>query len=499
MFNHRHVTDTELTHMPSRLVEIVSGESGDIVIRLNIEPSPDASYVALSYCWGHDQEYKTTSVNLDKQRHDISYLSLPKTLQDAINVMQKLGYKFIWIDSLCIIQDDEEDKNVEIARMPAVYSHAVVTIAASSAASVHEGFLNERGEASHANAVRVQVRDASQRTGRMILLWKVESEVGIEPLYDRGWALQERILSTRVLEFKSRQVRFHCSSSEAKPLADGWTFHPENHNSITPETIFTLIDLSNIGRVTWRKIVEVYSARKLGLSTDRPLAISGIAHKLARLDPHRFHTYVAGMWISELPFNLLWYCGDVEKCSRVPMQPSWSWTAINARVYMDAQVLEDPRIVQVEIISSHVELISELAPYGAVKNAELRIRGPLIRALCRRVANEPVGGIKIYDEDRNLVNPLCSPYLDAPECDFPTAEVEWPVCLLLVTQRVPDGPAYPMMGLILRLCGQTGERRWYSRVGMFISSCCSAGYAVAQLARMFAEVGEREQDIIELC
>lgn len=130
--------------MPTRLIEIQNGQAWP-VLRLqesgqkNVEP-----YATLSYSWGGEQEVKTTLATVHRHLTRINIQDLPETIQGAILVTIELGLRFIWMDALCIIQDDPHDMEMEIASMPSVYSQATVTITASRAKSVEEGFLQDR-------------------------------------------------------------------------------------------------------------------------------------------------------------------------------------------------------------------------------------------------------------------------------------------------------------------------------------------------------------------
>ncbi|RKL08650.1 hypothetical protein BFJ68_g9444 [Fusarium oxysporum] len=105
----------------------------------------DAEYTALSYCWGGDLKTCLRESNKDSNRTEIPWDKIPRTIQDAILTSQKLGIGFIWVDSLCIIQDSKaDDKNIEIGQMTQVYTHAAFTIAARRAPDAHTGFLHER-------------------------------------------------------------------------------------------------------------------------------------------------------------------------------------------------------------------------------------------------------------------------------------------------------------------------------------------------------------------
>lgn len=98
-------------------------------------------YAALSYCWGRGQPLTTTKKNLAKHLIGIKLEELPQTIQDTITVVSELSLQFIWIDSLCILQDSPEDNAVEIYRMPEVYNQATVTIAASRSSDVRQSFI----------------------------------------------------------------------------------------------------------------------------------------------------------------------------------------------------------------------------------------------------------------------------------------------------------------------------------------------------------------------
>ena len=129
---------------PSRLLRIRKLADGYNLMLLDNADTHLMDYVALSYCWGGDQPYMTPKASYDSTGTIIPYGKLPQTLQDAIKVTTELGYSCIWVDSLCIIQDCPMDKSREIAKMPSIYNNAIVTIAAATAASTLEGFLQKR-------------------------------------------------------------------------------------------------------------------------------------------------------------------------------------------------------------------------------------------------------------------------------------------------------------------------------------------------------------------
>ena len=129
------------SYMPSYLIQITAMGSGEPNLQLVSKPAT-APYVALSYCWGIDQNMKATTSILEDLCWNIDYSQLPKTIRDAITTTQKLGLRFLWVDTLCIVQDDETHIAHEIANMRRVYQNAHVTISAARAASCDQGFLH---------------------------------------------------------------------------------------------------------------------------------------------------------------------------------------------------------------------------------------------------------------------------------------------------------------------------------------------------------------------
>jgi hypothetical protein len=129
---------------PTRLLYIKSGGSLPIACLVENLPSRSVKWAALSYVWGGDQVVKATSSSLSAMKKDISVESLPQTLKDALLVCIKLGLNYLWVDCLCIVQDDAHDLKRELANMPKIYQRAWVTISASTAYRVSEGFLHKR-------------------------------------------------------------------------------------------------------------------------------------------------------------------------------------------------------------------------------------------------------------------------------------------------------------------------------------------------------------------
>lgn len=249
---------------------------------------------------------------------------------DAIVVTIKMGYSYLWVDSLCIIQDSVRDKTDEIAKMPAIYNNAVCAIAASFPSGSKEGFLGDRSTYIR-RPVKLQARmthrSDSERPPIAVgdshpvfgYFTDPNNSLISEPLSERGWCLQERLLSTRVLEYRRNQVRFLCpfTGSHDMNKADGWVndwpkddggdiSFPYDANSFVPATRLGLeIKIIYDFRRLWYSVVEAYTWRCLTFPTDRTLAISGIAQQIRSMNKTRpDDTYTAGHWLSEFPQDL---------------------------------------------------------------------------------------------------------------------------------------------------------------------------------------------------
>lgn len=192
------------TFLPTRLVQLHPNG-----IRLVETPTGKKGiYTALSHCWGSAQTSKTTASTLKSFSQNIDVLHLPKSFQDAILITRKLGIAYIWIDSLCIIQDSAGDWHREASRMENYYSNCFLNISALSARDSNVGFLNRRKLAPDVQLQDdLRLRHASRPWGTVFYN---------SPLSQRAWVLQERLLSNRVLHFGDEELFWECSTLSAR-------------------------------------------------------------------------------------------------------------------------------------------------------------------------------------------------------------------------------------------------------------------------------------------
>lgn len=207
------VKDSTTFRIPTRLIDVADIVSPNVRL-LETEPSQrdkisQFRYIALSHPWGDRAEHKhyfTTRQNIDSHKAGINIGLLPETLRNAIRVTRELGLRYLWIDSLCIIQGEDGDFNEEAAHMETVFSTAYCVIAATRASGSSSGFLGARPER---KAVKLE------RPGKSPIyicesIDNFQRDVIDGPLNKRGWVLQERALARRTIYFAENQNYWEC-------------------------------------------------------------------------------------------------------------------------------------------------------------------------------------------------------------------------------------------------------------------------------------------------
>ncbi|KAL8872965.1 MAG: hypothetical protein Q9174_001499 [Haloplaca sp. 1 TL-2023] len=319
--------------IPSRLIEVANNPDRVQVVDTTESPPPDPTYgrawACLSYAWGGEQISKTTKSNLATHAAGIPLVCLPPTIRDAVKVCRGLGLKYLWVDCLCIVQDDDNDMAHELLAMAAIYQQAYVTIVAACASGVWQGFLHDRGYFFGGNnpppiqlrGVSPKGEDASLLAVSMPETNTVEEKDFIE---ERAWAYQEKLLSQRVLYYGIRGLSYFCTYVEVSDRCRPLSSRLENPRQ----------DLSGIQRELWHECVEEYSKRQMFDPTRNKFnAISAIAREHGRPEQ-----YVAGLWKNSFASDLAWCvvpnCGNSSQHlrPRAYIAPSWSWASVDSAV-----------------------------------------------------------------------------------------------------------------------------------------------------------------------
>lgn len=359
--------------LPARLIYIGNQDSD---LRLAQACSLEASeliYAVLSHCWGGSCPLTTTSVNIEDHYRCLPVDKLPLTFRDAIHASRSLGYNYLWIDSLCIIQDSREDWAAESVKMAGIYERADICISADAALNCYTGFLGAPGRqpGPHANVsydfpgsghdysgtmcvrevglinhqlpfhgweagnIIQELRPLDQPfpAGQVPSCLKGRKSEWLETkskLSTRGWVYQERMMSRRSLHFGQSEAGWECrsrSTCECMPrtrVADGLK--------------------QMYAQTRWDSICSIFSGFDLTFATDRLPALAGLAARRIR-SGYREGPYVCGLWETELFRDLQWMRGHDKLAlgdEKSPPEyrfaeyyaPSWSWASVIQPIYI---------------------------------------------------------------------------------------------------------------------------------------------------------------------
>lgn len=252
------------TRLPTRVIDLgVEGEHP----RLLVTNGTRGKYVTLSHCWGKVSPLVTTKSTLKKRIAGICVAESPKTFQDAILVTHGLGFRYLWIDSLCIVQDSTEDWNIESSRMQDVYACAVFNISADAALDSTSGLGTRRrlppgtvvGSQENGDYVRVgPIFDCTNSSG--VSHVPRNEDYLIHVLDTRAWVLQERMLSPRILHFSEYEMTWECDTC----CRCECTVLPRKPATRSFRSILGDSQLSKeSGLEAWFDLVERYSALNL--------------------------------------------------------------------------------------------------------------------------------------------------------------------------------------------------------------------------------------------
>lgn len=362
-------------YMPKRVLEIRESLE-NLIVRLCTNP-PLALYATLSYCWGGDQHSKTTKERLDQYEQEILFDTLPKTIQDAAIVTLGIGLKYLWVDAICIVQDDADDKQEQISKMHLVYRGAYFTIAAASAPSSYGGFLQPR---ERYRPTRVPARTDDNVFTEVLLSPEYGGLVTSDHLFLRGWTFQETHLSTRIAVYSPREMVFCCLEgvrSDGGSATQIGTRTSAFSGAIDPgNQVFGSLKHPS----GWASIIEQYSRRNLTEETDKLPGIAALAEEYSQTKP--VTDYFAGMWREDFLLQCLWTVSPFRaRRPSVYTAPSWSWAsvigsignprtslAISGKMEVTCTLLD----VQTTLASSH--------QFGAVTGGHMKVRAR-VRAL----------------------------------------------------------------------------------------------------------------------
>ncbi|KAK4679738.1 hypothetical protein QC764_206790 [Podospora pseudoanserina] len=349
-------------NLPARVLDV-----RQLPVKL-YEPRPGESkpYLCLSHCWGGSRpKCMTTSWTLETNRQEIVWNDLPTTFQHAIDVTRRLGFEYLWIDSLCIVQDSETDWQHQSAEMIFIYENSHLTLCATASEDDNGGFYGDVPTERRPKEITVKGPDGTDyellvRTDlsnrHLPLPWGVdhhENRRKYFPLLTRAWVFQERLLSRRLLHFTKEELLFECAeliTCECHPGVGRYDYRPKHSEPLDkrvlslseaalkapkkkPESLEEAANLE-VNATPWGRAVECYTALSLSYPRDKLPALSGVAKQIQRrLRPD--DEYLAGLWRSTLLPDLCWWSVGYQQAPQRWRGPSWSWVSIDGPIAMN--------------------------------------------------------------------------------------------------------------------------------------------------------------------
>lgn len=409
---------------PTRLLEI----SDDRIRLVELGPFVEVKYVCLAHRWATRQPWddeadkssaysismrcRTLRSNLSQRKADINLHDLLPTYQDAISVTIRMGINHLWIDSLCIVQDDEDDVRLQIARMGGIYGNSYFTIAADTLNDHTRSFFSNRRWRWRTH--EEVVVDSHGFSHKLFFRERPKhAHLGWDGLFDRAWwvtnlfcepmittnfvlcrCFQERLLSPRIIRFQADEVIFECNEGLICECGNPPAGHQGPWEDISKSAHLhdkvafnTLLSPTSKESTTdsWHHLVHAYSRTRLTRESDRMNAFAGIV-SLYHERSMSHSQYLAGLWSHSLWSDLLW--SVTSNNSRLPDDrlmasttiPSWSWMSISLGGHSIAYPKHRVQQTFPRLNKIHYEPLSINLPLGDVApGAYLEIEGQLMQ------------------------------------------------------------------------------------------------------------------------
>lgn len=485
--------------LPTRLVDVgIDGtESVPKLVETANKLLGDVEYFALSYAWGgKDFPAKLTSSRIHQMRAGIQLSDLPKTIQHALYFTRKLGVRYLWVDALCIIQAESlhdvahlVDWQHEAARFGQYYQKALVTIAATGAEGSDGGlFLDRPGLEFDPDPLPLTRRGPQETLESSVFpsLPEWPHEVHSAPLYRRGWATQERLLSTRILHFAKNCVLWECRQVRATEAKPGGLTTRDCDFPMTEEVFISRFkDLGyRYSRAElmkeWTVFIHNFMFKRFTRESDRLPALSGIA---AIVQERLQSKYFAGIWESNLVEGLSWmmlptdfpdpenpvFIAPKVKDGHVGAIPSWSWASVSGETGLVA-LFWKPKTSTLQLEDFTMRTRGPETS-GQILEARLRVRGKF------RTVRFPDFGLihrrdNTFESDKGLWDrPISHAHLDAEHASE-GSEGPHPCILLGHTYSPPNQNGHQKLlggALILEPTGRRdGGVEEFRRIGFLV-------------------------------
>jgi hypothetical protein len=339
----------------------------DVTKKCIVSGSLTGRHFALSYVWGSAVQFKLLKSNLPDMAvpNALSQAPLPQTIKDSMSLVASMGERYLWVDALCIVQDDDAGKGVQISQMASIYTSALVTIVALSGTSASSGLPGVFSSLPR-NSHTIQIAP-----GLLLAPRKQFSDLFKDSVYNsRAWTFQEQILSRRCLFFTEQQIYYQCLSSafcedrfghciedsisSMNPLSEAriWSQQPKSGLDLTQNGAFRY----------YSRFIADYTSKSMGYLSDILNAFTGISVTLSAMYDWKFWE---GIPDSLIDFALLWTPLEMVVSRKVNgLLPfcSASWAGWVGSVHYGDMVQEMPQRPLLEGFKSCISLFSTTGP-----------------------------------------------------------------------------------------------------------------------------------------
>lgn len=395
---------------PRRLLKL-SRSGKKIVVRL-FELShwtKDIEYLTLSHCWGSGVPLKLTLETHKFFLQNVPVHDLPRTFQDAVDITLRLGYRYLWVDALCILQDDTEDWSTEAQAMGYIYGNSVCTIAALAAPDSSSGCYGMRSPLAHlpckiqTTQGNVLYLESARSSGlRSVMNPHNMGNFDSPVLHSRGWVVQERVLSPRTLYYSPVGIYWECCNADVSEYSEHTEIKHNHSRSFSTGRL--KLGISQIFRnhrsfgdfwaskewhPQWWHLIEIYTGCNLTYSRDRWNAVSGIASMFTRVSGS---SSISGLWRDLIGKDMLWETSRPSQDRLDNGMPSWSWLSINGKVRLNGLVVRDhtpiKNVAEIVSLPPARDFTAQHHTLGSPPwRHYIRIRAPLMRSHIRELPN----------------------------------------------------------------------------------------------------------------
>jgi hypothetical protein len=480
--------------LPGRILDVGFHENNQVRLCV-FEDHQKGCYTALSHCWGGLIQCRTTTSNYSERLNGILVSSLPQSFQDAVTVTRSLGVRYLWIDALCIVQDDISDWETISGDMAAIYRNAYLVIGADMAENCHEGFLDSWEPGKYPTSPGKPVAYITDE--KAILYWRtLEHEAKPchvfadrprrQKLAERVWTFQEHLLSTRMIHFTDTELVWEC---ECSILCECMELVSQDTTGGNKEDLRggsrggmggfrQWLQTSSDNKFDmWSYIVNEVMGKSITYEQDILPALSGIASEIQRSGAG---PYLAGIWLNDYPQGLFWTSGGNNTSAQRPLAyraPTWSWASLKTDQPLCKHSFWWSRQKSLKI---YAKLITASCtpkgkdPLGAVTDGFIEVVGPLLQVRCVELVGASATLVPAELTSSSL-NPTQA-FLDLPESLLGSKKL---FCLYIGTWKhvygilMKDGPMVSAHSGLLLIASEGSSDSKYERVGVFIEELVS--------------------------